>query len=109
MGWRRATSCLDRLRGWLGQAPPGPGDGLWIVPCRAIHTIGMAWPIDVVFVDKRGRVLRIVPALRPGRGACCWRAWGVLELAAGEAARLGWKKGERMSRNRVSTRQRSGA
>jgi len=71
--------------------------------------MGMAWPIDVVFVDKRGRVLRIVPALRPGRAACCWRAWGVLELAAGETARLGWKQGGRVSRNRVSTRKRLGA
>lgn len=109
MGWGRATAWPDRLRGGLGHAPPGPGDGLWIVPCRAIHTVGMAWPIDVVFVDRRGRVLRIVPALRPGRAACCWRAWGVLELAAGEAARLGWTEGRRVSRRRASARKRSGA
>ncbi|WP_343928249.1 DUF192 domain-containing protein [Pigmentiphaga daeguensis] len=108
MAWHRATSCLGRLRGWLGQVPPAPGDGLWIVPCRAVHTVGMSWPIDVVFVDRRGRVLRIVSALRPGRAACCWRAWGVLELAAGEAARLGWRQGIRVSRRRGSTPMRSG-
>lgn len=99
MGWRRATTCRERLRGWLGQAQPGPGDALWIVPCRAIHTVGMLWPIDAVFVDRWGRVLHVAPALRPGRVACCWRAWSVIELAPGEAARLGWKRGKRVSRS----------
>jgi len=91
--WRLATGFFERLRGLLGRPPPGRGEALWIAPCRAVHTVGMAYAIDVVFVGKEGRVLRIVPGLSPGRLAWCRRACAVIELAQGEAARLGWEVG----------------
>lgn len=91
--WRCATGLMDRMRGLLGQAPLAPGEALWIAPCRAVHTIGLGDAIDVIFVDKRARVLRIVHRLRPGRLAWCSRAWATIELAAGEATRVGWKEG----------------
>lgn len=81
---RLVTTCgmLGRLRGLLCRAyPPGPRTGLWLSSCCAVHTIGMRYPIDVAFVDRDGRVRRLVRNLTPGRVAFCIGASSVIELA----------------------------
>ena len=85
----RAERWLDRLRGLLGSPPPSPGHALLITPCASVHTAFMRYPIDVVFVDRPGCILKVVEALPPWRAAACWRARHTLELAAGEARRVG--------------------
>jgi hypothetical protein len=86
---RRAETFWTRFRGLLGSAPPAPGHALWLRPCNQVHTLFMRYPIDVVFLDAEERVVE-AQTLQPWRlGARCWRAHSVLELAAGEAARLG--------------------
>jgi uncharacterized protein len=45
----------------------GESDGLLIPECWAIHTVGMKFPIDVVFFDEQGRVVLIEPNVMPGR------------------------------------------
>lgn len=85
----RAERWPDRLRGLIGKPPPAPGHALLISPCAAVHTAFMRYPIDVVFLDRRGSIIKHVEALRPWRAAACWRARHTLELAAGEARRLG--------------------
>jgi hypothetical protein len=85
----RAERWLDRLRGLLGSPPPAPGHALLITPCASVHTAFMRYPIDVVFVDRHGCILKVVEALPPWRAAACWRARHTLELAAGEARRAG--------------------
>ena len=64
---RIATSMFARLRGLLGRPEPPPGEGLWIVPCAGVHTFGMRYPIDVVFLDRFGRVVTMRPWLSPAR------------------------------------------
>ena len=86
---RRAERWFDRLRGLLGSPPPAPGHALLITPCASVHTAFMRYPIDVVFVDRHGRILKVIEALPPWRAAACWRARHTLELAAGEARRVG--------------------
>ncbi|MHB8785468.1 MAG: DUF192 domain-containing protein [Thauera sp.] len=83
----------DRLRGLLGKPPPAPGHALLITPCASVHTAFMRYPIDIVFLNSRGIILKLVEALRPWRIAACWRARHTLELAAGEARRLGLMPG----------------
>ena len=51
---RTAETFLSRLVGLLGTAAIAEGEGLWIVPCRSVHTLGMRYPIDVAFLDARG-------------------------------------------------------
>ena len=80
---------LERMRGLLWRPPLNAGDGMLLDRCNAIHTIGMRYPIDAVFIDAAGEVLRVVPALQPRRMAACRRARAVIELAAGEGGRLG--------------------
>lgn len=85
----RADGFGRRLIGWIGRRRAGSDEGLWLVPCRAVHTLGMRFPIDVVFIDRQGRAMRIDTAVAPWR--CRWQhgAHSVLELAAGRAAALG--------------------
>ncbi|HXM55091.1 MAG TPA: DUF192 domain-containing protein [Candidatus Dormibacteraeota bacterium] len=72
-----------------------PGDGMWIAPCNGIHMFLMRFPIDAVFLDRRLRVIRVYPGLRPWRVVpLVWRAHGVLELPAGTVADLGLERGE---------------
>ncbi|MBU6269782.1 MAG: DUF192 domain-containing protein [Betaproteobacteria bacterium] len=81
-----ARNFRARLLGWLGRARPSPGEALWLHPCRAVHTLGMRFPIDLLFLDARGRVLRVVHRLPPGRIRYHWSARSVVELPPGEAA-----------------------
>ena len=94
---RLAASFFSRLRGLLFAPALQPGQGLLIRPCAAVHTAFMAYPIDVVFLDRAGRVCRIVPGLKPWRAARYTGAYQTLELAAGEAARVGLRAGQSLA------------
>ena len=77
-----ASHWLSRLKGLLGRDRAIRGDlGLWISPCRAIHTVGMRFPIDVAFIDRKGKVRLLVRNMPPGRFAFCFRAVSVVELS----------------------------
>lgn len=86
---RRAVTFFSRLIGLLFSPPLQPGHALLIVPCAAVHTAFMRFAIDVVFLDRAGRIKKIVPHLKPWRATACAEAHQTLELAAGEAQRLG--------------------
>lgn len=90
---QRARGMWQRLKGLIGVRDWPAGRALLLKPCNSVHTAFMRFAIDVVFVDRQGRIARIA-TLPPWRAAACWRARAVLELAAGEAARLGWRAGE---------------
>jgi uncharacterized membrane protein (UPF0127 family) len=85
-----------RLRGLLGRVGLGAGEGLLIRPTSAIHTFFMRFPIDVVFVDRTGVVLEVVPELPPWRFAGRRGAKCALELRAGEAEARGIRPGDRL-------------
>jgi uncharacterized protein len=57
------------------------GDGLWIVPCRGVHTFAMNFPIDVVYLDRDQVVVHMDKNLKPWRMAkISLQAASVLEL-----------------------------
>lgn len=88
---------MKRMVGLLGRAGLDEGEGLWIVPCNSIHTWFMRFPIDAVFVDKQGRVLRIYERLKPWRLTRIVRgAKAVLELPAGRVAQVGVSEGDEL-------------
>jgi uncharacterized membrane protein (UPF0127 family) len=81
-----AATHWSRFRGLMctTAAEFQPGDGLWIVPCRGVHTFAMKFPIDVLYLDRRKRVVHIQQHLRPWRVAkVSLRATSVLELPPG--------------------------
>jgi uncharacterized membrane protein (UPF0127 family) len=94
-----ADTRWTRFRGLLGLAPDDfrNGSGLWIVPCRGVHTLGMAFPIDVVYLDRSLMVIDIQPAVRPWRFAPVrLEAASVLELPCHIAAETKTAIGDRI-------------
>lgn len=86
-----------RLRGMLGRPAPGTEEGLLLVPCRAVHMLGMRYPLDVAFLDREGRVVAAYPDLAPGgRTGYHREARAALELAPGTLARTGTRVGHRL-------------
>jgi uncharacterized membrane protein (UPF0127 family) len=94
---RAARTHWTRLKGLLGTRSLEPGQGLWIVPCRQVHMFGMRYPLDVVFLDQRLRVVHTIDALAPGAVSPKVReAASVLELPAGTLQRLGVVSGAQL-------------
>ncbi len=91
---RVAGSSADRRCGLLKTDSLQPGEGLWIAPCEAVHTIGMRWPIDVAFLDREHRVRKLIPCLAPWRLAICVTAYSVLELPSGSIGLTGMQPGD---------------
>src|SRR5215471_21120774 len=80
-----ADSYLRRLVGLLGKTRRWAqlGRGLWIVPSRGVHTIGMLFPIDLIFLSKEKEVVHVEEHVRPFRvSKVSLRATSVLELPA---------------------------
>lgn len=80
-----AASSRERRTGLLHHDRLNAGQGLWITPCEGVHTFFMKFPIDVVYLDRRHRVRKVVTELRPWRISLCLLAHSVLELPAGTA------------------------
>lgn len=62
-----ADTLLMRLKGALGKLGLKPDDGIWLAPSQGIHTIGMLFAIDLVYLDAANRVIHLVEHLGPGR------------------------------------------
>ncbi len=91
----RTTTALERLKGLLGREALPRGEGLLIAPCDSIHTFFMRFPIDVLFLDGGGKVVRAVPNLVPWRATRLYLgARSVLELWAGALAETGTSDGD---------------
>ena len=94
---RTVRTLLSRLVGLLGTAAIADGEGLRIVPCRGVHTLGMRYPIDVAFLDARGVMIGILEGLPPSRIGRVFRgARGALELRSGIHVATGTVPGDRL-------------
>jgi len=78
-----ADTAARRNKGLLGRTGLAPGEGLWIVPCEAVHTFAMKFPIDLIYLDRGRRVVKVRHAVRPGRISGALRAHSVIELPPG--------------------------
>lgn len=88
------TNSWERGRGLLGRPPLAEDEGMLIAPCRMVHTIGMRYNLDLAFLDRSGKVRKLVSALRPARIAGSLPACATLELSPGTLARIGLKEGD---------------
>ena len=85
-----ADTLWSRFLGLMFRRELPAGHGLLIRPCSSIHMFFMRFPLDVVFVDGDGRVLRVLASIRPWRASMPVRgAKAAIELPAGTAARFG--------------------
>ena len=78
-----ADTSEKRRRGLLKHTHLDPGEGLWISPCEAVHSFGMKFAIDLVYLDKKKRVRKVRRNLVPRRLSACLTAHSVLELPVG--------------------------
>ena len=91
-----ADNAWKRSIGLLGRQELTPNEGLWLAPCNGVHTLFMRFALDVVFLDRDGIALRLVPNVRPWR--ICGpvrRARVVIELPAGTITRQQLQVGRR--------------
>jgi hypothetical protein len=91
-----AESSESRRKGLLGRTGLAPGEGLWIVPCEAVHCFFMKFAIDVLFLDREKRVKKVLPSLKPWRIGICLTAHSVLELPEGQVAATGTQVGDQL-------------
>lgn len=89
----QATTWLTRLRGLFAYPSLSDSQALLITPCKAVHTLGMKYSIDAVFLDKCGIILKLVQ-LTSGSIAACWQAHNVIEMRRGTIERLDLQVGQ---------------
>jgi uncharacterized membrane protein (UPF0127 family) len=85
-----------RRKGLLGRAALAPGEGLGILPCEAVHTFGMRFAIDLVYLDRKHRVKKIKCNVPPWRLSACLTAHSTLELAAGSIRATQTRPGDQL-------------
>ena len=91
-----ADTSSKRRTGLLKHSNLTSGQGLWIVPCEAVHTFGMKFPIDVAFLSRKRKILKVRKEMPRRRFAICIRAHSVLELPAGVLAASGTLAGDQL-------------
>ncbi len=88
---------LERLFGLALKRGLDSSEALWLKPCYVIHTWGMRFSLDVVFLDSNGGVKGVLEDVKPWR--ICRSFFGtrsVLELCSGTVAAQGIKVGDRL-------------
>jgi uncharacterized membrane protein (UPF0127 family) len=91
-----AFDSATRKKGLLGRDRIEPGGGLVIAPCGGIHTCFMRFPIDVIFVARDGRVVKVCADVKPWRLAIALSAFCVIELPAHTAVHAETRAGDRL-------------
>jgi len=99
-----ADGYLSRLVGLLGKTPrwARPGHGLWIVPSHGVHTIGMLFALDLIFLDRNKIVVHVEEHVRPFRiSRVSLKANSVLEVPPHTVFRTGTRVGDQLEISRV--------
>lgn len=63
----KANTFWKRIKGWVGLCKIDPEAALWVKPCWGVHTIGMHFPVDLLFLGRNNRVLKAIPNLPKNR------------------------------------------
>jgi uncharacterized protein len=104
-----ADSYFPRLVGLLGKTKRWAqhGKGLWIVPSRGVHTLGMLFPIDLIFLSKEKEVVHVEEYVRPFRiSKVSLKATSVLELPAHTIYRSKTQVGDKLEIARLHKDQK---
>jgi uncharacterized protein len=94
---RKADNFITRLVGLLKRKHLGPEEALWLMPSKGIHTIGMKFPIDVLFLTKRNEVVGLISGMPPYRiSAIHLRGYSVIELPNGTIRKSRTELGDKL-------------
>jgi uncharacterized membrane protein (UPF0127 family)/CheY-like chemotaxis protein len=86
-----------RMRGLMFRKSLPQGEGMFLLPAPGVHTFFMRFPLDLVFLDRQWRVVRLVEGVKPWRARSLRKARAVLELPAGEIALRGVRMGDQLA------------
>ena len=92
-----ANTSQTRRTGLLKHQSLAQGEGLWIAPCEAVHTFGMKFPIDVLYLNKKKKIVKIRENMGRARVSFCLTAHSVLELPAGTCAATQTARGDQLA------------
>ena len=92
----KADTSAKRRTGLLKHTGLDQGEGLWIVPCESIHMFFMKFALDVIYIDRKHRVKKVVRNLKPWGMSACLSAHSVLELPVGTIDRTGTQPGDEL-------------
>ena len=91
-----ADTSAKRRTGLLKHSKLDPGSGLWIAPCESVHSFGMKFAIDIVYLDRKKKVRKTRKEMAPWRMSACLTAHSVLELPVGAIEASGTKPGDQL-------------
>ena len=89
-----ADTSAKRNKGLLGRKELAFGEGLWILPCQSVHTFGMKFSIDLVYLDRKKRIRKVSTNVGPWRVSVCLSAHSVMELPSGTIHETGSRPGD---------------
>lgn len=90
------SNFLDRMCGLLFRPQLDTDEALLIMPCSSVHTFGMRYSIDLVYLDEALTILKTVSAIKPWRMSACSGARAVLELATNRIEQLSLVEGQQL-------------
>ena len=93
-----AATAAQRVRGLLGRDCLEDGQGLLFKNCASLHTFFMTFPIDIIYADRKGKVLKVAPGVKPFKFvAAPMRAFYAIELPEGAIERSGTRVGDMLA------------
>lgn len=92
-----ANTFFARLKGLLGTKKLDHGKGLIIRPCNSIHTVGMKYAIDIIFLDNQDKIVKLINDMPSGKFSLCSESRYVVELPAGTIEATGTTVGDKIS------------
>ena len=92
----RAGTSSERTTGLLRRTGLENGEGLWIIPCEAVHTFFMTFALDLVYIDRKHRIRKVVRNVAPWRVSACLSAHSIIELPAGTIDASGSQRGDQL-------------
>ena len=84
----KTTGIRERMQGLLGRTPLQENEALLLKPCSSVHSFGMRYTIDLVYLNRRWEIIKTVKAFKPWHISFCLKAHIVIEMIAGSLERL---------------------
>jgi uncharacterized membrane protein (UPF0127 family) len=92
----KAGTSSERTTGLLRRTGLENGEGLWIIPCEAVHTFFMKFALDLVYIDRKHCIRKVVRNVAPWRVSACLSAHSIIELPAGTIDASGSQRGDQL-------------
>lgn len=90
-----ADNLFTRMKGLLGKNEMMQGEALWIKPCTSVHTFGMKFPIDVIFLNRKNMAAALIRNMQRNRLTRLYlSAVSTLELPAGTIEKTDTRVGD---------------